>query len=327
MRFTFVSAMAIASANAWSSTMVIEDVAKVASGIVYGAIKAESQVATTCFKDGDKLIKEIQEAVADFKKESFSGVKAGIKMVGTISDQVGNDIKDCSAGVKDIEKLIEMAASFKSPWAFAFHIGKDILLNGVDIYNDIDSAISNWDNSNYYNFGENLGDALAKVFVGMTVEYGLTHDEMLQVVEGVLRGALALSIPSADTCINDVEGLTSEVEEAVADFKKASFSGVSAGIEKVGDIVGKIQGDIADCKVSAEDAEKLAEMAKNFKSPWSFAFHVGKDILLNGVDIYHEISDAVTKYDNKDYYGFGYNVGEALEEVLIGGKPSDIFLQ
>ena len=53
-----------------------------------------------------------------------------------------------------------------------------------------------------------------------------------------------------------------------------------------------------DCKVSVEDAQKLAEMAKNFKSPWSFAYHVGEDLLLNGVDIFNEISQALGSWDD-----------------------------
>jgi len=70
---------------------------------------------------------------------------------------------------------------------------------------------------------------------------------MLLVVEGVLRGAIDLSIPSAETCISDVELLTSEVEQAVTDFKKMSFSGVKDGISMVGTIVDQVEGDIADC--------------------------------------------------------------------------------
>jgi len=97
-----------------------------------------------------------------------------------------------------------------------------------------------------------------------------------------------------------------------------SFSGVKAGINLIGEMVDQVQGDIKDCEVSVEDAKKLAEMADNFKSPWSFAYNVGKNILLNGVDIYNEIASAIDFYDKNDYYNFGYQVGEALEEVIIG---------
>jgi len=113
-----------------------------------------------------------------------------------------------------------MANSFSSPWSFAYHVGKDLLINGVDIYNDIDHAVDNWDTHNYEKFGENIGDALAKILIGQKVAtYKMEHEDMLQVVIGVLRGAIDLSVPSAETCISDVEKLTNEVEEAVTDFK------------------------------------------------------------------------------------------------------------
>ena len=59
-------------------------------------------------------------------------------------------------------------------------------------------------------------------------------------------------------------------------------------------------------------------MAKHFKSPWSFAYHVGKDLLVNGVAIYHDVDDAIAKYEASDYHGFGEDIGAALKEVFIG---------
>lgn len=63
------------------------------------------------------------------------------------------------------------AHTFTDPKAFAFHIGKDILVNGVDIYNDIENADSNWEHEKYEQFGENIGDALAKIIVGAQDEF------------------------------------------------------------------------------------------------------------------------------------------------------------
>jgi hypothetical protein len=59
-------------------------------------------------------------------------------------------------------------------------------------------------------------------------------------------------------------------------------------------------------------------MLESFKDPKSFAFHVGKDLLVNGVDIYHQISDAVTQYRAGKYESFGEDVGDSLALVLIG---------
>lgn len=59
-------------------------------------------------------------------------------------------------------------------------------------------------------------------------------------------------------------------------------------------------------------------MVKTFDSPLSFAYHVGKDILVNGVQIYGDINDAITQYNNKAYEPFGEDVGKALALTLLG---------
>jgi hypothetical protein len=40
------------------------------------------------------------------------------------------------------------------------------LVNGVDIYRDINSGITNYEAKNWEQFGENIGDASAKIFLG-----------------------------------------------------------------------------------------------------------------------------------------------------------------
>merc|ERR1719454_2844560 len=61
-------------------------------------------------------------------------------------------------------------------------------------------------------------------------------------------------------------------------------------------------------------------MVSTFSSPEAFAYHVGKDLLVNGVDIFHEISTAVTDYESQNWYGMGQNIGEAAAKTLLGTK-------
>ena len=142
MKSTFVAACAIASAKAWTvNAFEVEDALQIVEGVVLGALKAESPVSVTCIGDTETLMSEIKEGVDDFKKETFRGVKDGLTIFGTAFKQVATDIQDCEEAIEDIEKLYEMAIIFSNPWSFAYHVGKDLLLNGVDIYNDIDKAM------------------------------------------------------------------------------------------------------------------------------------------------------------------------------------------
>lgn len=53
-------------------------------------------------------------------------------------------------------------------------------------------------------------------------------------------------------------------------------------------------------------------------SPQAFAFHVGKDLVVNGVSIYKEINQSMDDFKNEEWKSFGYNIGEACAQILIG---------
>lgn len=81
---------------------------------------------------------------------------------------------------------------------------------------------------------------------------------------------------------------------------------------------------MADCKTAGKaDWEKLEKMAKTISSPTSFAWHVGKDIVANGVKITHEVDNSMNAYEKKDFYNFGYNLGEMTEQVFLGPMSVD----
>jgi len=59
-----------------------------------------------------------------------------------------------------------MIKAFGSPRSFVFHIAKDILVNGVQIFQDIEGIISDYHAEQWESMGKHIGDALLKVFVG-----------------------------------------------------------------------------------------------------------------------------------------------------------------
>jgi hypothetical protein len=59
-----------------------------------------------------------------------------------------------------------LVISFKSPIFFAWHIGKDLVVNGISIYFEIKNAIQYYDAGDYLKFGECIGAALAMTFIG-----------------------------------------------------------------------------------------------------------------------------------------------------------------
>lgn len=226
-----------------------------------------------------------------------------------------------------------MAKTFKSPLSFAYHVGHDLLVDGTDIYHEISASIDAYGTGDYHTFGYDVGKALSLVLIGKEDQdeleqmVAMSSGEIEQVLIGIVKGAINEKLPSVDTCITDIAATAADVEDAVADFKKKTLSDVEAGIRKLGDAVSSIATDLDACKVAIDHVEDLEKMAKTFKNPMSFAYHVGKDLLVDGKDIYAEITAGVAAYDQQQYETFGEDMGRALALVLVGDGGEDMFLQ
>ena len=119
-----------------------------------GALKAEGfQDVVDCFTDAESFGEDMYDAVEDFRKKDFDGVKNGIEAIGKGIIAVSHAVSDCKNIVADWEKLAQMAAIFAQPETLVVHIGKDILIHGISIYKDLSGAVKNWDSGNYEGFG------------------------------------------------------------------------------------------------------------------------------------------------------------------------------
>ena len=66
----------------------------------------------------------------------------------------------------------------------------------------------------------------------------------------------------------------------------------------------------------------LSEMYNGFRHPKALAQRAGENIIVNGVEIYKELSAAYTNYNEKKFEGFGRDVGVAMALVFIGAGDS-----
>ena len=63
-------------------------------------------------------------------------------------------------------------------------------------------------------------------------------------------------------------------------------------------------------------------MINNFKDPASFAMTARKNLWVNGIAIGREMSAAYTNYIEKEYEGFGRDIGVALALVFVGSSET-----
>ena len=134
----------------------------------------------------------------------------------------------------------------------------------------------------------------------------------LKIFEGVVYGIVE-DIPEIGDCITGAASSAEDFYKGIEKIKAGGASNIEAGLKLLGEGVKDIPGILKHCKGIPEEIETIEKLIKTFSNPWTFIFHVGKDILVNGRNIFHEVEDAVTSYENHDWFKFGEDIGNILE--------------
>ena len=203
-------------------------------GTVEGAVK--------CIRDIKTVASEVETTVTDLKAHQYI---TAIEEIGTIAGGLSTDIQDCSSASTEAQQLAQQLETLydnASAWDITFEVGKNILVNGVDIYNDITGAISSYDSADYYTMGQDIGNAMKDAVVGVQVGDFL-EDDVEPFVNGFLDGILE-GFDMGLKCIRDAKRLVTEVKTTVSDLTGHKYI---AAVREVGTIAGELGGDIKDC--------------------------------------------------------------------------------
>merc|ERR1712072_206196 len=142
------------------------DALEMIGGVFLGFAKKEFEDFQDCIAAPEQIFEDLKEALADFKGGNASSVLDGMKQVGDALKTVVTGLKDCKSTWGEIGEFVNAIESFSNPASFALHVGKNILVNGVDIYGDITTAIDAFEAEQYEPCGEAIGKILADCLMG-----------------------------------------------------------------------------------------------------------------------------------------------------------------
>lgn len=95
---------------------------------------------------------------------------AGVKEVIATANEVKLATTDCSGILADWDKLKTLAEIASNPVELEYEMGKHLMYNHVDIYHNIEKAVSNYKAGHLELMGEDLGNALAELVIGGALE-------------------------------------------------------------------------------------------------------------------------------------------------------------
>ena len=237
-------------------------------------------------------------------------------------NQVANSVSAC--GVTDEVKYFQQEANLLGYANISSAVGKDmqILLHGVDFYEELYAALKDIEQHDYRGAGGNLQKVMDDL-AQWTQKHACTSDFCYVVVGafqflGDIQGSVA-------TCENDFKNAFGDFKIAYANFSDSHHSifhwhhnkdAIRAGVKEVGAGMRLIANGVGDCHI-----QEFADILEKLAVKLGIAPEVGwieeiLHIVIEGVNIEREVADACDDFGDKNWVGFGYNIVRLVKTLV-----------
>ena len=143
----------------------VAQVEQLLGGLVFGLIKEDDMKAIeACDSDVDKIVDQVNEAVADLMKEDVQDIIAGVQVLATLAAELPNDFADCQAVQGDFTRISTWAKGLATdPAKTAAMVATNVIKNFSGILDDINKSSSDISTGDYYTAGTDIADVVTLV--------------------------------------------------------------------------------------------------------------------------------------------------------------------
>lgn len=270
--------------NPVQTSVDIRPIVQTFEGVLLGFGETVSVNFATCVQDGQVDMQNFKKALDLIETKNVKNVYEGVKELGQIAQALPKAIEDCKGSKDDFKKLLDATQLVKHPLSFAYHVGKDIYVNHVDIFKHIEEMIQAFNEKKYVAFGKELGIVLELVLVGKEEQAKLLKNsiqDVEHVFEGMLIGFGKNVSVNFTNCIHDGKTDMKEFIKGVKLIETNKPKKVLKGLKLIAKAGKGLPTAIKECKGAEEDFKDLLKALESMHNPTQFAFHVGKDLFLN----------------------------------------------
>merc|ERR1711937_589402 len=122
-----------------------------------------------CLANTESGIKDVEAAIQLLEKKDAHDVLNGLGKLGSALELLPTAVQTCDTAAKDVKdeapKLLKALEALKHPKEFVFHVGKDLIVNHTDIFQEVSAAIDDYHSQKYEECGKSTGMALSKLLV------------------------------------------------------------------------------------------------------------------------------------------------------------------
>ena len=151
---------------------------------------------------------------------------------------------------------------------------------------------------------------------------GNTETDDEKVVLGILDGfGNQIGLEDIINCANDIKSGFYDIDNAINTMSHEHdlrrIRRIKDGLEDLGHAVIDLFHAYETCPKIASDVKKIISTLKSFTDPVTFIYHIGKDLIVNRVHIYHEIKNAISSWRSHNYFTFGQQIGDILGQLIF----------
>jgi len=162
-----------------------------------------------------------------------------------------------------------------------------MVLYHFQIHSDFGKIAADWKSEDFFGSGNVTADFLTKALTA-----GIPASAVAHIAEGFLYGFIkAENLHGIEGCVKNGEGMATQIESAIADFKKGGAIAYSRGIVTLKNVVSEIPDELSTCKSISTDFTALKEWSSVFSSKASITKAITKNMALHHKKITADIGD------------------------------------
>ena len=324
----FLISLALAGSNLKSSTDMLEDspspkilpqenlqgldfnqVMEIIGGFFVGmGTDVNTPDLAPCVTNSAEFGGWIERSVVDFSKHTFDGTKDGFMDLSNAFAALPSFVEKCVPASVEVATVVEKAVlAWAHPLSLLYHVGRNIIFNGAEIFADISKAMGDYQSGNWYGFGFDIGQAAFKViYVPSSEMVTMEDDEVLMFTQGFIKG-LGKDYPIE----KEIPDFSAELADGFSLLKVKNFYSAKDALTKFA----SVYSDIASALSSGTTIDMLHQVAETLTEPNSLVYHQ-KGIMVNGRSLGKELYLAFVDYKMKDYTNSGFYFAKAALNLV-----------
>ncbi len=159
--FKTLFTVTIAALASTSYTFGVDDTIATLAGFMSAVVhKDHLNEMLTCATDAELLTGDVEALIADVESLTFSGIFKAIETTGKIFGEAPFVLRECENLQDDLKTLGEQAKIFLNIGELTERITKNYVWHYGELMTDIANAKADAAAGQYYNFGEQIGEAV-----------------------------------------------------------------------------------------------------------------------------------------------------------------------